>query len=111
MASSTNTSARHTLSPSRSIFNANLRPCTALWSRDILCRLSYPVGHGTARLGASLQLQMGSLSEECARWYLAEIVVALEHMHAQGIVHRDLKPGSPLKLRSCCFPVVLLLCD
>jgi hypothetical protein len=50
---------------------------------------------------------MGSLSEECARWYLAEIVVALEHMHAQGIVHRDLKPGSPLKLRSCCFPVVL----
>lgn len=59
----------------------------------LLSRLSYPVGL-PARLGASLHLQMGSLSEECARWYLAEIVVALEHMHGQGIVHRDLKPGS-----------------
>lgn len=40
--------------------------------------------------------KMGSLSEECARWYLAEIVVALEHMHGQGIVHRDLKPENIL---------------
>jgi 3-phosphoinositide dependent protein kinase-1 len=59
-----------------------------------------------ADLGGALGaccLQLGSLNEECAKWYTAEIVVALEHMHAQGIVHRDLKPGTPFL--TCTAPV------
>ena len=41
-----------------------------------------------------------------ARFWLAEAVVALEHMHARGVVHRDLKVRacslslSGMKLRS-----------
>ena len=34
--------------------------------------------------------------EEAARVYLGEIVLALEHMHAQGVLHRDLKPENIL---------------
>lgn len=32
------------------------------------------------------------LSESIARFYVAEIVLALEHLHFLGIIHRDLKP-------------------
>ena len=31
-----------------------------------------------------------------AKFYLAHVVAALEHLHAEGIVHRDLKPENLL---------------
>lgn len=50
--------------------------------------------------------KLGSFSEECARWYLAEIVVALEHIHSRGIVHRDLKPENILLTDSWHIKVI-----
>ncbi|KAF0698470.1 Aste57867_10893 [Aphanomyces stellatus] len=38
----------------------------------------------------------GLLLEEKAKFYLAEMVLALEHLHLQGIIHRDLKPENVL---------------
>ena len=33
-------------------------------------------------------------SEERTQLYIAQIVLALAHLHAHGIIHRDLKPGN-----------------
>jgi 3-phosphoinositide dependent protein kinase-1 len=35
--------------------------------------------------------RLGSLSEEVARFYIAEIIVATEYLHSKLILHRDLK--------------------
>lgn len=40
--------------------------------------------------------KLGSFDEECTRYYAAEILSALEHMHNKGIIHRDLKPENIL---------------
>ncbi|PIC42873.1 hypothetical protein B9Z55_009809 [Caenorhabditis nigoni] len=38
----------------------------------------------------------GMFMEHVAKFYLSEIVVALEHLHQQGIIYRDLKPENIL---------------
>ncbi|TIB73070.1 hypothetical protein E3Q06_01294 [Wallemia mellicola] len=51
---------------------------------------------------ASLIKQLGGLSEEWAKRYMAEVVLCLEHLHGQNIVHRlltlfsDMKPDNLL---------------
>jgi len=40
--------------------------------------------------------RQGILTEDAARVYAAEMVLALEHLHSLGIVHRDLKPENVL---------------
>lgn len=44
----------------------------------------------------SLLNKIGSLDENAARTYTAQIVKALEYLHSHGIVHRDLKPDNIL---------------
>ncbi|GJP46540.1 hypothetical protein CLOM_g5814, partial [Closterium sp. NIES-68] len=44
----------------------------------------------------SLLQNLGCLEEPMAKAYIAELVLALEHLHASGIIHRDLKPDNLL---------------
>ena len=45
---------------------------------------------------ASLLQNIGAFEEKYAKFYLAEIVCALEYLHSINIVHRDLKPENLL---------------
>lgn len=45
---------------------------------------------------ASLLHSVGCLTEEWARQYAAETVMAIESVHSQGVIHRDLKPANLL---------------
>ena len=50
-------------------------------------------------LGGDLQgllEQLGCFEEPTARFYFAELVLAVESLHHQGIIHRDLKPDNIL---------------
>ncbi|XP_066155836.1 ribosomal protein S6 kinase beta-2 [Euwallacea fornicatus] len=38
----------------------------------------------------------GIFMEDCSAFYLAEIILALEHLHSLGIIYRDLKPENIL---------------
>ncbi len=38
----------------------------------------------------------GYLDENTTKYYVAEIVLAVENMHKCGIIHRDLKPDNIL---------------
>lgn len=51
-----------------------------------------------ARNGELLQYinKLGSLSLECAQFYSAELLIAIEEMHRKKIIHRDLKPENLL---------------
>lgn len=37
-----------------------------------------------------------ALSEPYARFYIAELILAVQHLHTLGIIHRDLKPDNVL---------------
>ena len=37
-----------------------------------------------------------ALEEEVACFYIAELILATEHLHSLGIIHRDLKPDNML---------------
>ncbi|RMZ91311.1 hypothetical protein DV736_g1464, partial [Chaetothyriales sp. CBS 134916] len=41
-------------------------------------------------------IQRKAFTEECVRFWMAEIACALRYIHSQGIVHRDLKPDNVL---------------
>ena len=41
-------------------------------------------------------IQRKSFTEECVRFWMAQIACALRYIHSQGIVHRDLKPDNVL---------------
>ena len=55
--------------------------------------LEYANGGDVAKL---LRNYGNALSESWARFYAAEIVQALDHIHQLGIVHRDIKPDNLL---------------
>ncbi|AGO11142.1 AaceriAFR335Cp [[Ashbya] aceris (nom. inval.)] len=40
--------------------------------------------------------KFGTLSEECTKYYGAQILDAINHLHKQGIIHRDVKPENIL---------------
>ena len=63
--------------------------------------------------GGELFLKLGRegiFRERTAAFYLAEITLALEHLHSVNVLHRDLKPGMFLLLQSSVFVLFYYLC-
>lgn len=82
--------------------------------REVFSRLNHPFfvrlyftfqdadrlyfGLSYARRGELLTYinKLGCFDENCTRFYSAEVILALEHLHSLGIIHRDLKPENIL---------------
>lgn len=66
--------------------------CSLQDSRHVYMLLEYVQG---GELFSHLR-RAGKFNNETTRFYAAEIVLALEHMHRQDIIYRDLKPENLL---------------
>ncbi|KAJ0408385.1 hypothetical protein P43SY_003111 [Pythium insidiosum] len=64
--------------------------------RDIMTKLYLVMDFQPGGELFSYLRQEGTFSEDKARFYLAEMILALEHLHSKGIIHRDLKPENVL---------------
>ncbi|XP_001863432.2 3-phosphoinositide-dependent protein kinase 1 isoform X1 [Culex quinquefasciatus] len=66
--------------------------CTFQDPRNLYFVMTY------ARKGTLLKLleKSRTFDVDCARFYSAEILLAIEHMHTNNIIHRDLKPENIL---------------
>ena len=52
--------------------------------------------------------KLGSISLNCARYYTAQLIDAVQYLHDAGVVHRDIKPENLLldhewKMKLCDF--------
>lgn len=45
---------------------------------------------------SNLLEESGCFEEDMARYYIAQMVLALEQLHKGGVIHRDLKPDNIL---------------
>lgn len=83
--------------PFRVITLSSWRWVSALVSQSALCRLSSDL----CPLAGDLQQALNSaaqnrLPENRAKFYVAEVVLALGHLHSMGLMYRDLKPNNIL---------------
>ncbi len=44
----------------------------------------------------TLLIKQDILTEDCARFYIAELILAVESLHKMNFIHRDLKPDNIL---------------
>jgi serine/threonine-protein kinase greatwall len=82
---------RNALALSRSPFCVNLF-YSLQTSMFIYLVMEYMIG-GDLK---SLLLQYGYFDENTAKFYAAEVCLALQYLHNHGIIHRDIKPDNML---------------